>query len=63
MWGVLTGAELSLPVMQWNTYNLNNIFLMLREKGCNHSYVRFTEDGRMVGVVLFFQKKALPMCT
>lgn len=51
------------PLMQWNTYNLNNIFLMLREKGCNHSYVRFTEDGGMVGVVLFFQKKTLPIGT
>jgi 2-polyprenyl-3-methyl-5-hydroxy-6-metoxy-1,4-benzoquinol methylase len=45
------------PLMQWNNYNLNQIFRMLYEKGCTHSYVRYTDHDAHLGIILFFQKK------
>jgi len=48
------------PLMQWNNYQLNRIYLKLQEKGCEHVYVRFTDHGETLGVILIFQKKALP---
>jgi SAM-dependent methyltransferase len=48
------------PLMQWNNYNLNYIFSTLQEKGCSDCYIRFTDHGGHLGVLIFFQKKALP---
>jgi SAM-dependent methyltransferase len=50
---------LATPLMQWNNYNLNYLFSVLQEKGCGHSYIRFTYHDGHLGVILFFQKKAL----
>lgn len=49
------------PLMQWNNYDLNNIFLMLQEKGCEHSYVRFRGPDHYGHhwITIFFQKKTL----
>lgn len=48
------------PLMQMNVYNLRNIFSLLQNSGCGHSYVRFMDHGEHLGVLLLFQKKALP---
>jgi SAM-dependent methyltransferase len=48
------------PLMQWNNYNLNSILLLLQEQNCGHSYIRFTDHGEHLGVILFFQKKTFP---
>lgn len=46
--------------MQGNRYRLNTIFHLLQTNGCGHVYVRFTSYPENYGVMLFFQKKALP---
>jgi len=48
------------PLMQMNIYRLSNICSILQERGCGHSYIRFIDHGEYLGVLLFFQKKALP---
>lgn len=57
---VVQGRPLRYPLMQMNNYSLNRIFAVLQETGCQHSYLRFTDHGGHLGVVLFFQKKAFP---
>lgn len=48
------------PLMQMHNYRLDRIFRVLQETGCHHSYVRFTDHGGHLGVMLYFQKRALP---
>ncbi|MEO8464796.1 MAG: class I SAM-dependent methyltransferase [Gammaproteobacteria bacterium] len=57
---LLEGKAFGYPLMQSNRYNLNTIFRLLQAKGCDHSYVRFTSYPANYGVILFFQKTALP---
>lgn len=57
----IQGKPFSYPLMQWNNYDLNRIYLALQERGCGRSCVRFTDHGGgHLGVYVFFQKRALP---
>lgn len=48
-------------LVQMNNYNLNHLLLILQETGCHNCCVRFTQHGSHRGVILFFQKKQLPV--
>jgi len=54
---IRTGKSLFAPMYEMNNYPLNKLFDILREKGCNHIYIRHTKEGPYHGVMLFFQKK------
>lgn len=51
------GRDLFYPMMPMNTYNLNKILLLLLDRGCEDSYIRFTTLGCHLGAILFFQKR------
>jgi hypothetical protein len=40
-------------------YDLGRIWSALREHGCEHAYVRATDHGGQLGVMVFFEKRAL----
>ncbi len=54
---VAQGRDFSYPMMQMNNYDLNSILLKLHENNCGHVYVRFTNHGGHLGIILFFQKE------
>jgi cyclopropane fatty-acyl-phospholipid synthase-like methyltransferase len=56
---LLRGMPIAQPVMQMNEYDLNRIFRMFQEAGCQHSVVRFTRHWDTDGVMVFFQRKAV----
>jgi SAM-dependent methyltransferase len=58
---LLKGRPFGEPIMQMNEYNLNNIIRILQESDCHHSVMRFTRHTDTYGVILFFQKKRLPL--
>jgi 2-polyprenyl-3-methyl-5-hydroxy-6-metoxy-1,4-benzoquinol methylase len=47
------------PFMQWNNYNLNDVFLVLQETGCRHSYFGLLDQDGNLSIVLFFQKESI----
>jgi len=51
------GKPFSVPMYEMNNYPLNRLFQILRQKQCDHLYVRYTRDSSYDGVMLFFQKK------
>lgn len=57
------GRPLREPMMQMNAYDLNRLFRILQESGCELVHPRFTETNTFgspfYGVILFFQKRTL----
>ena len=51
------GKAFSAPRYEMNDYPLNELFLILRQKQCDHIYARYTKEGSYNGIILFFQKK------
>lgn len=51
---VVQGKPFSYPLMPMNEYDMNRILLRLQEAGCERSFVRFTDHGGHLGVVLYF---------
>ena len=47
------------PLMIMDQYDLGRIWSALRERGCGHAYLRATDHGGQLGVMLFFEKRAL----
>jgi SAM-dependent methyltransferase len=60
-WNLLKGRAFHEPIMQMNEYNMNSILRLLQESDCHQSLMRFTDHGSTYGVILFFQKKRLPL--
>lgn len=54
---VLKGKPFSKPLMQMNSYNLNEVFLLLQKNGIENSHVDFEKHGSCWGVTLVFRKK------
>ena len=52
---ILQREAVSYPMMQMNEYDLNRIFLALQDSGCERSFLRLTNHGGHLGVVLFFR--------
>ena len=50
------GKAFSAPMYEMNDYSLNELFLILKQKQCEHIYTRYTREGPYSGVILFFQK-------
>ena len=44
------------PMYEMNEYPLNELFLILKQKQCEHIYARYTKEGPYNGIILFFQK-------
>ena len=55
---LVQGNRAGLPFQQMNSYNLNRLFLILREKGCAHSFVsNLTPSLGFYRMILYIQKK------
>ena len=52
---VVQRKPLSYPMMQMNEYNLNHIFLTLQDHGCDRTFLRLTNHGGHLGVIVFFR--------
>ena len=50
-----SSADLAYPLMAMNEYDLNRLFVMIQDAGCDRSFIRFTNHGGHLGVVLYFQ--------
>lgn len=63
---LVKGRPFGEPLMQMNAYDLNQLFRILYESGCELVHPHFTETGsfrsKFYGVVLFFQKRKLEDC-
>jgi ubiquinone/menaquinone biosynthesis C-methylase UbiE len=53
---VIQGRSLREPMMQMNSYDLNQICAMLQDQDCNNVCLRFTGHGGFLGVMFFFVK-------
>jgi hypothetical protein len=51
------GRSFEQPFMLMNIYDLNRLFSILQEQGCDQSFVQFTSHAGHSGVMLLFQKK------
>ena len=47
------------PLMIMDQYDLGRIWNALREHGCEHAYLRATDHGGHLGVMIFFEKRML----
>jgi hypothetical protein len=47
------------PLMIMDQYDLGRIWAALREHGCEHAYLRATDHGGNLGVMIFFEKRTL----
>jgi ubiquinone/menaquinone biosynthesis C-methylase UbiE len=56
LWNLCKKRPWSYPYMQMNVYDLNAIFRILEECGCEFCFCRFVRDGDYEGVILFFRK-------
>lgn len=56
---LLGGRPWGWPLMEMNHYSLGSLFASLHRSGCEHCYVRFTDHGGHLGVLLFFQKEVV----
>jgi len=45
------------PLMIMDHYDLGRIWSLLRANGCGHAYVRPTDHGGQLGVMLFFERR------
>ena len=50
------GKPFSAPMYEMNDYPLDELFLILQQKRCEHIYTRYTKEGPYNGIMLFFQK-------
>ena len=53
---LVQGNPASYPMMQMNAYDLNRLFVVLQEVGCDQTFVRHTDHGGHLGVILFFRR-------
>jgi 2-polyprenyl-3-methyl-5-hydroxy-6-metoxy-1,4-benzoquinol methylase len=51
------GRKFSYPYTLINSYNLNRLFEIVQNNGCEHAYLRFTNHDGLLGVIMMFQKK------
>lgn len=52
---VAQGRAFAYPLMPMHEYDLNRLLLMIQDAGCDRSFIRFTNHGGHLGVVLYFQ--------
>jgi SAM-dependent methyltransferase len=52
------GKPWRYPLMEKNEYNLNQLFFMLRRKGCGNMLVRLAGAHSMHGMIIFCQKRS-----
>ena len=50
------GRPLRYPFMDMHNYNLNRVFLILHDLGCDQCHVQFTDHGGHLGLALFLMK-------
>lgn len=53
---LVQGNPASYPMMQMNEYDLNRLFVILHDVGCDRMFVRHTNHGGHLGVILFFRR-------
>lgn len=58
---VLRGNPIRRPYMQMNLYPLDRLFALLQQSGCHRVSTRFSRHGYFDGVMVAFQRGALPV--
>lgn len=56
---LVQGQPYSTPLMQMNTYSMNEVFQLMQQSGIKKSHISFEDHGNCWGVTLIFQKKDL----
>lgn len=51
------GRKFDYPYTLINSYDLNRLFEIVQDNGCEHAYLRFTNHDQLLGVMMMFQKK------
>ncbi len=51
------GRKFNHPFMQMNVYDLNKLFSLLQQHGCEQAHAQFTNHAGHWGLMLLFQKK------
>ncbi|RJQ64723.1 MAG: class I SAM-dependent methyltransferase [Stygiobacter sp.] len=51
--------NLNYPTMQMNSYNINRILVILQKYGIGEFYCDFTDHGKDLGVIIYFEKKSV----
>jgi SAM-dependent methyltransferase len=59
---LLYGKPFLDALMEKNAYDLNQLLLILHEHGCGNMHLRFFGTGKLLSVVLFFQKNHPTLC-
>jgi len=54
---VARGWPWSRPLMQMNSYPLDQVFRLLHDRNCHNTLLRFTNHGGHYGAILLFQKQ------
>ncbi|MBD0370044.1 MAG: class I SAM-dependent methyltransferase [Pyrinomonadaceae bacterium] len=53
---LLKGRKFNHPYTLINQYDLNKLFRMVQDNGCEQAYLRFSNHDGLLGVILMFQK-------
>lgn len=51
-----SGVPFNTPAMQMNVYPLNELFMILQQKGSTRVHTEYTNHGGYLGVILYFRK-------
>jgi 2-polyprenyl-3-methyl-5-hydroxy-6-metoxy-1,4-benzoquinol methylase len=54
---LIKGNAFNQPLMQMNSYHLNEVFAILQQNGIKNSYQELEEHGDFWGVTIYFQKE------
>ncbi|MDR3609113.1 MAG: class I SAM-dependent methyltransferase [Ignavibacteriaceae bacterium] len=58
LFNLIKGRNFFYPVMQMNSYSLNNLFLILQNSGIKKTYCEFSEHRNDLGIAIYFQKSS-----
>ncbi len=54
---IIRKRDFNYPSMQMNSYDINKILFILQEHGISEFYCDFTDHGKDLGVVIYFEKR------
>jgi SAM-dependent methyltransferase len=59
LYNLLSGKQLTYPIMQSNFYQLNRLFAIIQERGVERVHLEFTRHKRNSGVMLYIRREEL----
>ena len=54
---IIRRRDFNYPTMQMNSYDINKILFILQKHGISEFYCDFTDHGKDLGVVIYFEKR------